>query len=133
MNVKLAYGRGQLEVDLPGDATTVIEPAHSPGLANEKEAVLRSLDAPIGAKALRDWIKPGAKVCIAFTDLTRATPNDRIIPWLLDYLSFVPRENIVLLNQLGTHRPNTREELERLLTPQVVKNYQVVNHEPENP
>jgi nickel-dependent lactate racemase len=47
-------------------------------------------------------------------------------------LSGVPRENITLLNQLGTHRPNTREELETLLTPEVVRDYRVLNHEPEN-
>lgn len=132
MNVKLAYGRGSLPVDLPDDATTVIEPAHTPGLPDEKGAVLRALEAPIGAPPLRDWIKPGQKICIAFTDLTRATPNHKIIPWLLEHLSFVPREDITLLNQLGTHRPNTTEELERLLTPEVVRNYRVLNHEPEN-
>jgi len=132
MEVKLAYGQGHLPVDLPEELTTVIEPAHNPGLANEKEAVLAALAKPIGAKALREWIKPRNKICIAFTDLTRATPNHRIIPWLLEYLDFVPRENITLLNQLGTHRPNTQEELERLLTPEVVRNYRVVNHEPEN-
>lgn len=133
MHVKLAYGRGHLAVDLPDDATTVIEPAHNPGLPDEKGAVLRALQSPIGARPLRDWIKPGDQICIAFTDLTRATPNDRIIPWLLEHLSFVPRENITLLNQLGTHRPNTQAELERLLTPAVVRDYRVINHEPENP
>lgn len=133
MNVKLAYGQGHLSVDLPDDATTIIEPAHAPGLADEKSAVLKALDAPIGTNALRDWIKPNQKICIAFTDLTRATPNDRVIPWLLEYLNFVPREQITLLNQLGTHRPNTQAELEKLLTPEVVRNYRVLNHEPENP
>src|SRR5439155_13239449 len=29
-------------------------------------------------------------------------------------------------------RPNTRAELERLLTPEVVANYRVLNHEPDN-
>jgi len=42
-------------------------------------------------------------------------------------------EIITLLNALGTHRPNTRAELEQLLTPAVVQNYRVLNHEPENP
>jgi nickel-dependent lactate racemase len=132
MLVKLAYGEGHLNVDLP-EETVVIQPSHTPGLDNEKQAVLRALDAPIECKALREWIGRGAKVCIAFTDLTRATPNDRIIPWLLEYLSFVPAEQITLLNQLGTHRPNTKEELERLLTADVVAKYRVINHEPENP
>ncbi len=133
MLVKLAYGDGHLDIDLPAEATTVIEPSHTPGLEGEKEAVLRALDAPMGCKPLHNWIAPKAKICIAFTDLTRATPNDRIIPWLLEYLSFVPTEQITLLNQLGTHRPNTREELERLLTPAVVAKYRVINHEPELP
>jgi nickel-dependent lactate racemase len=82
---------------------------------------------------LREWIKPGNQVCILFTDITRATPNDRLIPWLLDYLADVPREKIMLINQLGTHRPNTPAELEQMLTPAVTKNYRVLNHEPENP
>ncbi len=133
MQVKLAYGQGHLAVDLPDDSTTIIEPLHVPALPHEQQAVLRSLETPIAAKPLRDWIAAGSKVCIAFTDITRATPNDRLIPWLLDYLSFVPREQITLLNQLGTHRPNTTEELEKMLTAEVVQNYRVINHEPENP
>src|SRR5262249_57161501 len=76
--------------------------------------------------------KPNDRVCITFTDLTRATPNERLIPWLLQHLEDVPRHNITLLNQLGTHRPNTQAELEKMLTPAVVRDYQVRNHEPEN-
>lgn len=133
MKINLAYGQGHLPIELPDDRTTVIEPAHRPGLADEKGAVRAALDSPIGARPLREWIKPGDRICIAFTDLTRATPNERLIPWLLEYLDGVPREQILLLNQLGTHRPNTQSELERLLTPEVVRDYRVINHEPENP
>ncbi len=69
---------------------------------------------------------------ISFTDNTRATPNERIIPWLLEALGDHPRDQIVLINQLGTHRPNTRTELEEMLTPEVVANYEVINHDCEN-
>lgn len=133
MKVDLAYGQGQLQLDLPDGRTTVIAPSHNPGLPDEKAAVMGALRNPIGTKPLREWIKPTDKICIAFTDITRATPNERIIPWLLEYLREFPRENITLLNQLGTHRPNTKTELEKLLTPEVVANYSVINHEPENP
>jgi nickel-dependent lactate racemase len=56
------------------------------------------------------------------------------MPWLLAYLEAAGarRENITLLNGLGTHRPNTRAELEQMLTPEVVANYRCLNHEPEN-
>ena len=133
MKVNLAYGQAHLTVELPDDRTTVIEPSHTPGLAEERNAVFAALDQPSGAPPLREWIKPGDRICILFTDITRATPNERLIPWLLDYLKSVPRQQITLLNQLGTHRPNTTAELERMLTPAVVQNYRVVNHEPENP
>src|SRR2546425_2513121 len=134
MNVKLAYGRGELTVALPDDRTTVIAPSNNPGLPDEKAAVISALQDPMGAPPLREFLHATHRVCIAFTDLTRATPNERIIPWLLDYLDgLVPRENITLLNQLGTHRPNTHAELEKMLTPKVTANYRVLNHEPENP
>jgi nickel-dependent lactate racemase len=133
MKVKLAYGEGCREIDLPDSQTTVIEPARTSGLADERAAVLAALDWPVAAAPLRERLRPGAKVCVVFTDITRATPNERLIPWLLEYLHDVPRENITLLNALGTHRPNTRAELERLLTPEVVRDYRVLNHEPENP
>jgi len=132
MKINLAYGSGHLPIEVPDDRTTVIEPAHIDGLADEKAAVLDALQNPIGSQPLLERISPDAKICIAFTDITRATPNDRIIPWLLEHLGG-PNDNITLLNQLGTHRPNTREELETMLTPEVVANYRVLNHEPENP
>ncbi len=133
MKVNLAYGQGWLPVEFPDGRTTVIEPGHTPGLADEKSAVLRALEQPIGSLPLLKLLTPKTKVCVLFTDITRATPNDRIIPWLLAHLETVlPRENITLLNQLGTHRPNTQAELERMLTPAVVANYRVLNHEPEN-
>ncbi|MDP7584816.1 MAG: nickel-dependent lactate racemase [Verrucomicrobiota bacterium] len=132
MKVNLAYGSGHLPIEVPDDRTTVIEPAHIDGLADEKAAVLDALQNPIGSQPLLERISPDAKICIAFTDITRATPNERIIPWLLEHLGG-PNDNITLLNQLGTHRPNTREELETMLTPEVVANYRVLNHEPENP
>src|SRR5882672_10584795 len=132
MKVNLAYGQGQLPVELPKGQTTVIEPAHTPGLTEERQSILNALENPIGARPLRDPIKPGDRVCIGFTDITRATPNERIIPWLLEHLAGVPRENITLLNSLGTHRPNTRAELEKMLTPEVAAKYRVINHEPEN-
>ena len=133
MKVELAYGQGHLTVELPDKRTTIIEPSHTPGLPDERAAVMAALAKPIGAKPLKELIRPTDKVCIGFTDITRATPNERLIPWLLEHLAHLPRENITLLNALGTHRPNTKAELEKLLSPAVVRDYHVLNHEPENP
>ena len=74
MKVQLAYGQGYLPVELPTDRTTLITPAHTAGLSDEKAAVEQALDNPIGSRPLKDIVKPGSKVCISFTDITRATP-----------------------------------------------------------
>ena len=132
MKLQLAYGQGFLPLELPDGVTTVIEPTHIPGVADEREAVRTALENPIAAHPLREWIQPGARVCIVFTDLTRATPNERLIPWLLEYLHEVPSKNITLLNGVGTHRPNTAAELEQMLTPEVARKYRVLNHNCEN-
>ncbi len=131
MKVNLAYGQGHLPIELPDSQTTVIEPSHRPGLADEKSAVIQALTHPIGTSPLLQHIRPDSNICIVFTDITRATPNERLIPWLLEHLANVPQERITLLNSTGTHRPNTRSELEKMLTPEVVANYRVVNHECE--
>jgi nickel-dependent lactate racemase len=134
MNVNLAYGRGPLATEFPEGRTTVIEPSFRPGLTDERAALLAALEQPIGAPPLRQSLRPDAKIVILFTDITRATPNHRLIPWLLEYLEScgVRREQVTLLNQLGTHRPNTRAELEQMLTQEVVANWRVLNHEPES-
>ncbi len=134
MRVSLAYGRSHIEADLPDDRTTVILPGPQKALEDERAAVLDALNSPIGAAPLRDGITPEARICIVHTDITRATPNERLIPWLMSYLEAAGAAagNIVLLNGLGTHRPNTKDELRAMLTPEIVARYRCVNHQPEN-
>ena len=121
-----------MAIECPDDRTTVIVPNDREGLSDERAAILKALDDPIGGQPLRELVRADTKICLLFTDITRATPNHRLIPWLLEYLDFIPKENITLLNQLGTHRPNSRAELEKILTKAVVNEYRVLNAEPEN-
>ena len=134
MKIPLAYGRGHIEVELPDERTTIIEPSPQAGVPDERAALIAALEAPVQSEPLRKLVDSRKRIVIVHTDITRATPNDRLIPWLLAYLegAGASRENITLLNGLGTHRPNTKEELEKMLTPEVVANWRCINHEPEN-
>jgi lactate racemase len=133
MIVPIAYGRGELPVCLPPERTCVIAPSHRDRLSDERLALISALDAPIGCSPLRALPLANSRICIVFTDITRPTPNDRLIPWLLEYLieGGANADSITLLNSTGTHRPNTREELEVMLTRSVVERYRVINHECE--
>ena len=131
MHLKLAYGRTGLTIELPDDApVTVIEPRFVPGLPDEQAAIVAALRSPVGTASLRELARPDDTVAVVFSDLTRPMPNDRVLPPVLHELDLagVPDERIVLLNALGTHRPQTEAELRQMLGGQVVDRYRIVQH-----
>ena len=129
MKVRLAYGKEGLWVELPDDNVTVVEPRFVPGLPDETEAIGSALREPISTPPLRDLVKPDDTVAIVFSDITRPQPRERMLPVLLEELSHVPPENIVLINALGTHRPNTEEELIEMLGQEIAEGYRIVQHD----
>lgn len=129
MQVKLAYGRGSLVVNLP-ETTRLVEAKFNPGLADEVGTICETLRSPIGSAPLAEKVKLGDRAVIVHSDITRATPNDRILPVILAELEAagITRQDITLLNALGTHRPQTENELRMMLGDQIVDNYRCLQH-----
>ena len=129
MKVRLAYGKEGLWVKLPDHNLTVVEPRFVPGLSDETEAIRSALREPIGTPPLRDLVRRDDTIAVVFSDITRPQPRERMLSVLLDELVHVPPENIVLINALGTHRPNTEEELTEMLGQEIAAGYRVVQHD----
>ena len=132
MRLQLAYGRMGLGIELPDDApVTIIEPQYVPGLPDEGAAITRALRAPMGTLPLRELVGANDTVAVVFSDITRPMPNDRALPPLLYELALagVPDDLIVLVNGLGTHRPQTDTELRGMLGGAVVDRYRIVQHD----
>jgi len=129
MLVKLAYGDSGLEVNFPDYITDVVEPEYVPGLPDEPAAIQTALRNPIGVKPLRQLISPNQKVAISICDITRPSPTDIVLPYILKELSHIPAENISILVATGTHRSNTETELIDMIGENIVKNYKIVNHD----
>ncbi len=129
MDVDLAYGRTGLTVNLPDDIF-VVRSRFVPGLPDEDGAIRQALRQPIGSPPLADKVKAGDTVVLVHSDITRATPNDRILPVILAELAEagIAREDITLMNALGTHRPQTDAELRAMLGDQIVDNYRCLQH-----
>lgn len=130
MRVDLAYGKQGLTVEMP-DATVVVEPVDTPGLADEPAALRQALRAPIDCAPLARLAGPSDKVVIVHSDLTRPAPNERMLPVMLDELALagVPDDQITLLNATGLHRPNTEAELRQMLGDRIVDRYRCLNHD----
>jgi len=134
MQVDLKYGRHGLSVNVPDDAT-VLEPTLTNGLPDETQALRDALCNPVGCPALRDIVHTDDSVVVVFSDVTRPMPNDRVMPILLEELESagVPRDQISLLNGLGTHRPNTPQELEEMLGARILSQYRIEQHDAFDP
>lgn len=128
--LNLAYGRHGLLVNLP-ESVEVLTPLFVPGLSDEAGSLLEALRQPIGTPPLADLVNPGDSVVVVHTDITRATPNDRILPVLVSELESagIGRDDITLLNGLGTHRPQTKAELRAMLGDRVFNNYHCLQHD----
>jgi nickel-dependent lactate racemase len=132
MKVRLAYGAGGLEVELPDDRTTVVEPAYHAGADDELAVLREALTNPVAGPPLRELAKPGMKVAISICDGTRAQPREKMIPAVLDELG-VPDEDVVILVATGTHRGNTDAEIRGMLGDAIADRIEVVNHDARDP
>jgi nickel-dependent lactate racemase len=133
--LQLAYGDESLSVDIPpANLVGVFYPQESkrPSEKLDETDILRhALEHPIGAPPLRQLVKPGDKVAIITSDLTRPCPSERLIPPIISELTAasIPDADITIITALGLHRPMTADEIDRALTPEIHRRFRVLNHD----
>ena len=133
---RVPYSTTLIEFDLlPGMRGREVTSKHVPPEADPAAAIERALQQPVGSPPVGELAGPGSKVCIVFTDSTRASPDWLMVPPLLGELgrAGVRDHNITLLCGIGMHRPSTAEEKVAKLGQAVVDRYRVIDHEPRNP
>jgi nickel-dependent lactate racemase len=129
MRVRLDYGIEGLEVDLPDEGVTVIEPCSRPCLDDPHAALVAALRAPIDTLPLRELTRRGGRVAISVCDITRAQPRREMLEALFEEMPNVRADDITILIATGTHRTNTPAELEAMLGPDIARRYCIVNHD----
>ena len=128
MNIRLGYGSGYQEAEVPdkniiqvleqNDLTSadINSPAYSETV-NDVSAIVRSaLADPIGTARLRDIVKPGEKVAILTSDITRPMPTWEVMPFVLEELEAAGADpdDVTLVFARGSHRAHTEEERRHL-------------------
>ena len=85
------------------------------GLTGEAE-VRRALREPIGSPRLKDIVKPGERIAVITSDITRPMPTHAVMPALLEELALagVDLKDVTLVFGLGNHRRHTEEEKRKL-------------------
>lgn len=135
MRLELGFGAGTQTVELPEqNVLAVLEPNPIPVTLTGEAAVLDALAHPLGTPRLREIVKPGEKIAIITSDITRPCPTYLIMPALLDelYAAGAAPEDITLVFALGSHRPHTPAEQEKLAGARAFREIRCVDGDPSD-
>ncbi len=118
MRYELGFGKSiqPVEIDEKNVLDVLLPNPIEKDLTGEAE-VRRALAAPpIGSAPLSQIVKPGEKIAIITSDITRPVPTWKIMPALLDalYAAGCRAEDLLLVFALGSHRSHTSEEQRHL-------------------
>ena len=135
MKLRFGIGNGFEEVEVPD--RNLIGELHANdvplGLTGEAE-VIRALREPIGTPRLKDIVKPGERVAIVTSDVTRPMPTAKVMPALLDelYAGGIKPEDIILVFALGSHRHHTEAERQKLAGERAFSEIRCVDSDPDD-
>ena len=142
--LRVPYGHQELEFMVqPWFDVDVVESKPATPVGDLGVAARASLASPLGSKRLRDLAADakraaGARpvgVVIAVTDLTRACPDDELVPPLLAELNAggVSDDEILIMVGVGLHRPTSDAEKVQKLGQDIVRRVRVTDSNGTDP
>ena len=135
MKLEFGYGKTVQTVEVPEKNLMAVLTANPMDHQRRgAEAVRWALEHPIGSPRLRELAKPGQKVVIVTSDISRPLPSYDVLPSVLDelYAGGVKREDITVVLALGSHRHHTEEEQRRLVGERCWSEVRVEDSTPED-
>lgn len=126
ISVEMKYGKRTIEANFREDNLMgILRGSFPPPPTPEEEIreVERSLREPIGSKSLDEIAKPGQKVVIMASDITRPVPSWKILPTLVNKLNScgISDTDITIMFGVGIHRSHTEDERRYLVGDELYK------------
>ncbi|WHH57018.1 nickel-dependent lactate racemase [Petroclostridium sp. X23] len=113
MKYKLGFGKDMLGIEIDDkDLLGVMQPNDVKIETSEIEEVRRAVRQPIDSNRLKDIVKPGEKVVIITSDITRPMPSKKVLPEILNelYDAGISKKDIKIVFGMGSHRKHTEQE-----------------------
>lgn len=113
MHFKYGYGKGYKEFDIKDENVMAELSQNSVGYElTGTDEVRRALGDPIGTPRLSEIVKPGEKVVIVTSDITRPMPTKTVLPAVMEELEAAGAEykDITVVFALGSHRKHSEDE-----------------------
>ncbi|MDR1786759.1 MAG: nickel-dependent lactate racemase [Spirochaetaceae bacterium] len=118
MELEIGFGTTPQRVTIPdSNLAGVLLPNRVEVTLKGEAAVRDALAHPIGSPRLGELVKPGEKIVLITSDITRPFPSHRALPAALEELegAGVSLGDVTLVFALGSHRKHTPDEMKKLV------------------
>ena len=135
MRLKFGFGDGVQTVEAPDENVLGILAPNAMKLGKTgADAVAEALRYPVDSPPLREIVRPGEKVAVVTSDVTRPMPTYQVMPAILDelYAGGVKPEDITLVFGLGSHRRQTEAEIKKLAGDRAFQEIRCVDSDPDD-
>ena len=135
MFIEVGFGSGTQSVEVPdGNLMGVLAPNRVECDLTGVDEVIRALENPIGTPRLRDIVRPGERIAVVTSDITRPFPTYAVMPALLDelYAAGVDPADVTLVFALGSHRFHTEEERRHLAGERAWREIRCIDGDPSS-
>ena len=135
MKLEFGYGKGIQSVEVPDKNLMAVLTANE--IDHERrgsDAVDYALEHPIGSPKLSTLAKPGMKVAVITSDVSRPLPSYEVLPSVLKELNAagIPDSDITVVFALGSHRAQTEDEKRRLAGDAVYERVRCIDSDPDD-
>ncbi|GAB4468703.1 MAG: nickel-dependent lactate racemase [Anaerolineales bacterium] len=131
----LPYGKNKVKVEIPQrNISGVYYPKKFVEEIEEGYILRQAMQNPVGSRRLREIVRAGQTIAIVTSDLTRPTPTDKMLPFIVEELEAagIPDKDIFIVFALGIHRPMSDAEMRRAISPAYYQRFQAINHNPDD-
>lgn len=133
MRLEIGFGSSPQMVEIPdANVIGILEPNIVEITEKGMEVVRRALQNPLGTPKLSQIVKPGEKIAVIVSDITRPAPSYKIVPPILEELlaAGVNPDDVTVVFALGSHRKHTPEEMKKLVGGEVFASVRCVDGDP---
>lgn len=127
------YGDEEYELEFPGSwdvSVCNMVGVSAPPLSDSE--IRKAFANPIGSKTIEEMARGKKEVAILFDDLTRPTPTEIIVPYILEQLAAagIPDDNIRFIAAIGAHGSMDGIAFRKKLGDEITGRFLVYNHNP---
>jgi nickel-dependent lactate racemase len=135
MQYSFGFGKRSVTVTIEDEnVLSVLSPNEVSHDLTGVDEVIRSLRDPIESAPLRDIVRPGEKIAIITSDITRPLPSYKILPAVLEELSHagVADRDILIVFGLGSHESQSEDRKRALVGDLVYDRIRCIDSDPDD-